>query len=48
MRETNMAETNGYVRWLDNLTNDGVPVVGGKNASLSEMSQSLFSDCTER
>ena len=36
-----MAETNEYVRWLDDLTNDDVPVVGGKNASLGEMIQSL-------
>jgi len=32
-----MTDTNKYVRWLDNLTNDDVPVVGGKNASLGEM-----------
>jgi pyruvate, water dikinase len=36
-----MAENNRYVRWLDNLTNEDVPVVGGKNASLGEMIQSL-------
>jgi pyruvate, water dikinase len=30
-----------YIRWLDNLTNDDVPTVGGKNASLGEMIQSL-------
>ena len=36
-----MAETNKYVRWLDDLTNDDVAVVGGKNASLGEMIQSL-------
>ena len=36
-----MAETAKYIRWLDELTNDDVPVVGGKNASLGEMIQSL-------
>jgi pyruvate, water dikinase len=41
MRETNMAETNEYVHWLEDLTNDDVPVVGGKNASLGEMIQTL-------
>jgi pyruvate, water dikinase len=29
------------VRWLEDLTNDHVPVVGGKNASLGEMVSSL-------
>jgi phosphoenolpyruvate synthase/pyruvate phosphate dikinase len=36
-----MAEHNRYVRWLDNLTNEDVPIVGGKNASLGDMIQSL-------
>jgi len=30
-----------YVRWLDDLSNDDVAIVGGKNASLGEMIQSL-------
>ncbi len=36
-----MAETTKYIRWLDELTNEDVPIVGGKNASLGEMIQSL-------
>lgn len=36
-----MVKNNEFVRWLENLTNDDVPVVGGKNASLGEMIQSL-------
>jgi pyruvate, water dikinase len=34
-------DTTRYVRWLDTLTNRDVPLVGGKNASLGEMLQSL-------
>jgi pyruvate, water dikinase len=30
-----------YILWLDKLTNKDVPFVGGKNASLGEMIQSL-------
>jgi len=41
MGEVYMAETTKYVRWLDQLTNDDVTIVGGKNASLGEMIQSL-------
>lgn len=36
-----MADSTKYVRWLGELTNDDVPLVGGKNASLGEMIQSL-------
>lgn len=36
-----MADSTTFVRWLEELTNDDVPVVGGKNASLGEMIQSL-------
>lgn len=36
-----MSDDRSYVRWLENLTNDDVPVVGGKNASLGEMVQRL-------
>lgn len=30
-----------YIRWLENLDNNDVPVVGGKNASLGEMLRGL-------
>lgn len=36
-----MTETGKYVRRLDDLTNDDVSLVGGKNASLGEMIQTL-------
>lgn len=36
-----MNDNKKYVRWLDELTNDDVPIVGGKNASLGGMLQSL-------
>jgi len=36
-----MTETTKYVRWLEQLTNQDVAIVGGKNASLGEMIQTL-------
>ncbi len=33
--------SNKYIRWFENLSSDNVPEVGGKNASLGEMIQSL-------
>ncbi len=36
-----MTESEKYVRQLDDLSSDDVPVVGGKNASLGEMIRSL-------
>jgi pyruvate,water dikinase len=36
-----MTTTDKYVRWLEDLTKDDVSVVGGKNASLGEMIQTL-------
>lgn len=36
-----MTEKANYVRWLDELSHDDVRLVGGKNASLGEMIQSL-------
>ena len=36
-----MSSNNAYVRWLEDLSGDDVPAVGGKNASLGEMIQSL-------
>ena len=38
-----MAENN-YVRWLDTLTLDDLPLVGGKNASLGELAGVLSAD----
>jgi pyruvate, water dikinase len=35
---------NQYIRWLEDLTNDDTPIVGGKNASLGEMIRSLQSE----
>ncbi|MFZ1864837.1 MAG: hypothetical protein WAU39_11490 [Polyangiales bacterium] len=32
-----MADSTTHVRWLEDLGNDDVPSVGGKNASLGEM-----------
>ncbi|NBC87194.1 MAG: phosphoenolpyruvate synthase [Bacteroidetes bacterium] len=32
-----MPESPSYIRWFETLTNDDVPLVGGKNASLGEM-----------
>ncbi len=32
---------NDPIRWLEDLSSDDVPVVGGKNASLGEMLRSL-------
>ena len=34
-------ESNTFVRWFEDLTSDDVGEVGGKNASLGEMIQSL-------
>ncbi len=36
-----MNAENQYIRWFDGLTNEDVPLVGGKNASLGEMVRSL-------
>jgi pyruvate,water dikinase len=36
-----MAENDKYIRWLENLSNDDIPIVGGKNASLGEMIREL-------
>lgn len=36
-----MAETQTYIRWLEELGSDDTPVVGGKNASLGEMIHAL-------
>ena len=30
-----------YIRWFEDLRNDDVPLVGGKNASLGEMIKTL-------
>ena len=38
---THTATQTSYCRWFDDLTNQDVPIVGGKNASLGEMIQSL-------
>ena len=40
-RDTSMGETKTYIRRLEDLTNQDVAVVGGKNASLGEMIRSL-------
>jgi pyruvate, water dikinase len=34
-------DENPYVRWLENLKSEDVAIVGGKNASLGELIQSL-------
>lgn len=39
-----MSENNRYIRWLENLRSRDVSIVGGKNASLGEMLQSLKSE----
>ena len=36
-----MSEQINYIRWFDEITIEGVPLVGGKNASLGEMFQTL-------
>lgn len=36
-----MSEQINYIRWFDEITIEDVPLVGGKNASLGEMFQSL-------
>ncbi len=36
-----MPESNDYIRWFDDLNNEDVPQVGGKNASLGEMVSTL-------
>ncbi len=36
-----MNDSNTYIKWLEKLTNDDVPSVGGKNASLGEMISAL-------
>jgi pyruvate, water dikinase len=36
-----MPEPQTYIRWLEDLTSEDTPVVGGKNASLGEMLQTL-------
>lgn len=33
-----------YIRWLDELKNDDVPLVGGKNASLGELTRNLVAE----
>ena len=38
-----MTEKN-YIRWLDTVTLDDIPLVGGKNASLGELAGSLSAD----
>jgi pyruvate,water dikinase len=30
-----------FIRWFEELTNDDVDIVGGKNASLGELTRSL-------
>ncbi len=37
-----MSDQTNYIRWFNELTIDDVPLVGGKNASLGEMYQSLI------
>ncbi len=37
----NTTQNNNYIRWFENLGSDDVGVVGGKNASLGEMLQTL-------
>jgi pyruvate,water dikinase len=39
-----MRKVRQYVRWFETLTNNDVPLVGGKNASLGEMIGTLKSD----
>ncbi len=39
-----MSENNRYIKWLENLRSKHVSMVGGKNASLGEMLQSLKSE----
>lgn len=41
--ENHMVEKN-FIRWLDSLTLDDIPLVGGKNASLGELAGSLSAD----
>jgi pyruvate, water dikinase len=33
-----------FIRWLEDLTNEDVPLVGGKNASLGELTRSLVAE----
>jgi pyruvate,water dikinase len=36
-----MQKENAYIRWLEDLNSNDVPIVGGKNASLGEMIRAL-------
>ena len=36
-----MTQSRKYIRWFSETSNDDVPLVGGKNASLGEMYQAL-------